>query len=294
MTRPGPLALYRQTLKSDEYYADELINIFLLRPLAAVIVWLVYPLRVTPNDVTIAAIAVGFASAYDYWLGTPGAIALAGVLIVLKDILDDADGQLARAKELYSRRGRFLDSVGDFVVNLVVFAGITSAVHRIHPNGLTIILGVLSLLGITLRVSYHVFYQVSFLHRENRYKLNRISEEITEEDRNGDPVALRLQRAFVLIYNWQDRMMSRIDRWCMGERFDETHLDIWYSDRFGLRLSGLMGFGTEYILLAACSWWNMLDAYLLLNVFILNGVWLSCVLYRRQVLARNLSQELPS
>ncbi|HEY6193016.1 MAG TPA: CDP-alcohol phosphatidyltransferase family protein [Bacteroidota bacterium] len=294
MARPGAFTLYRRTLKSDEFYADELINIFLLRPLAALVVWLVYPLRVTPNDVTIAAIAVGFASAYDYWLGTSGAIALAGVLIVLKDILDDADGQLARAKELYSRRGRFLDSVGDFAVNLALFAGITSAVHRVHPNGLTLLLGALSLLGITLRVSYHVFYQVSFLHRENRYKLNRISEEITDEDRTGDPVALRLQRAFVLIYGWQDRLMAGIDRWSMGERFDETHTDLWYSDRFGLRLSGLMGFGTEYILLAAFSWWNMLDAYLLFNVFILNGVWLSSVLYRRIVLAKNLAQELSS
>ena len=61
-----------------------------------------------------------------------------------------------------------------------------------------------------------------------------------------------------------------------------------------LRLSGLMGFGTELILLAACSWWNMLDAYLLLNVFVLNGVWLSSVLYRRQVLAGNLSRESSS
>jgi phosphatidylglycerophosphate synthase len=289
MVRPGPFELFRKTLKSDEFYADELINIYLLRPLAAMIVWLVYPLRVTPNDLTITAIAVGCASAYDYWLGTPSAIALAGVLIVLKDILDDADGQLARAKELYSRRGRFLDSVGDVAVNLVLFAGITHAVYKIHANMLTVILGILSLLGITLRVSYHVFYQVSFLHMENRYKLNRISEEITEEDRMGDPVAFRLQRAFVLIYGWQDRLMSRIDCWCMGDRFGETHLSVWYSDRFGLRLSGVMGFGTEYILLAACSWWNMLDAYLLLNVFVLNGVWLASVLYRRLVLSKNLS-----
>src|ERR1051325_4653285 len=70
MARPGAFTLYRRTLKSDEFYADELINIFLLRPLAALVVWLVYPLRVTPNDVTIAA-------AYDNWLGTSGAIALA-------------------------------------------------------------------------------------------------------------------------------------------------------------------------------------------------------------------------
>jgi phosphatidylglycerophosphate synthase len=289
MARTDPLSFYRKSLKSEAYYSDELINVFILRPLAAVIVWLVYPTPVTPNNLTVIAIAVGFASAYVYTLGTPAAIALAGILIVAKDILDDADGQLARAKELYSRRGRFLDSVGDVAVNLMVFAGITSAVHRIHSNPLTILLGALSLLGTTLRVSYHVYYQVSFLHLEDRYTLNRITEEVTEADRRGDQVALRLQQAFLMIYGWQDRLMSRIDTWCMGKRFDRTQLPLWYSDRFGLRLSGLMGFGTEFIVLGVCSWFNALDAYLLLNVFVGNGIWLSSVLYRRRVLSKNLS-----
>lgn len=291
MARTGPLAFYRQTLKSDAYYADELINVFVLRPLAAAIVWLVYPTPLTPNDLTLIAIVVGFASAYYYMLAAPAAIALAGVLIVVKDILDDADGQLARAKELYSRRGRFLDSVGDAAVNLALFAGVTYSVYRIHSNPLTIILGTLSLLGITLRVSYHVFYQVSFLHLENRYRLNRITEEVTDEDRRGDSVALRMQQLFALIYGWQDRLMSRIDRWCRGERFDQALLPVWYSDRFGLRLSGLMGFGTEYMLLGICSWFDSLDAYLLLNVFVWNGIWLSSVLYRKLVLSKNLTRQ---
>ena len=291
MERPNPLAFYRRMLKSDEYYSDELINIYVLRPIAAAIVWLLYPTRVTPNHVTLAAILIGMVSAYAYALNTTASIAIGGILIVLKDILDDADGQLARAKELYSRRGRFLDSVGDFVVNLAVFAAMTWAVYRIHSNRLTITLGVLSLLGITLRVSYHVFYQVAFLHLRDTYKLNRITEEITEEDRRGDPVALWMQRIFLLIYGWQDRFIARIDRWCMGENFDETHLPLWYSDRFGLRLSGLLGFGTEFMLLAVCSWFRQLDGYLLLNVFGMNGICLLCILYRRHILAKNLSKD---
>ena len=289
MRRPDLRTLYKETLKSDAFYSDELINVLLLRPIAAVFVWLVYPTSLTPNQVTLLAIAAGFASAYAYGMGTSAAIAAGGMLIVLKDILDDADGQLARAKRLYSRRGRFLDSLGDVAVNIAVFGAITLAVHRIHTNAFTIWFGILSLIGITLRVSYHVYYQASFLHRQNRYELNRISEEVTDEDMSGDAAALRLQRWFQLIYGWQDRLMLRIDRWCWGETFDETHLPVWYSDRLGLRLSGLMGFGTEYALLAFCSWFNALDGYFLLNVFLMNGIWLSSVLYRRLVLSKNLS-----
>lgn len=283
------MTFFKQSLKSDAYYADELINIYLLRPIASMIVWILYPSSVTPNQVTIVAILLGFAATWTYTLNTPVAIAFAGVLVMMKDVFDDADGQLARAKQMYSRRGRFLDSIGDFLVNVAVFAAVTYAVCQTHSPTVTIVLGVVSLLGITLRVSYHVFYQASFLHLENRYKLNRIVEEITEEDRRGDSVALRLQQLFGMIYNWQDRLMYRVDRWCMGRNFNDELVPTWYSDRFGLRLSGLLGFGTELTLLAACSWGNALSTYLYLNVFLMNGIWLISILYRRVILARNLS-----
>jgi len=289
-TRPGPIDFFKQSLKSNAYYTDEIINIYLLRPLAAVLVWLVYPTRVTPNQLTVVAIFLGCLAAVVYLAGTPLAVAVAGLLVTAKDIVDDADGQLARAKQLYSRRGRFLDSIGDFVVDVALFAAMTVVVYRAHPEVSTIVLGVFSLLGITLRVSYHVFYQASFLHLEDRYKLNRIIEEVTEEDRNGDPVALKLQRLFNLIYTWQDKLIYRIDIWCKGSAITEERVQRWYSDNVGLRISGLMGFGTEFALLTLCSLFNQLYVYLWLNVLLMNGILVWSVIYRRLVLTRNLTR----
>ncbi len=288
MQRPPLTSFFRQGLKTDAYHADELINIYLLRPLASLFVWLVYPTAVTPNQVTILAVVIGLAASAVYLLGTPGAIAAAGALVMLKDITDDADGQLARAKQLYSRRGRFLDSIGDVAVNLAVFISLTAVVYRDHPTVSTILLGLAGFFGITLRVSYHVYYQVSFLHGENRYTLNRKKEVVTEEDRKGDRLTLRLQQIFLLIYGWQDELMARIDRWSMRPGFDERQLPVWYEDRLALRLSGLLGFGTELTLLAVCSWCDALRAYLLLNCFLMNGIWLVSILYRRLILSPNL------
>ena len=288
MERPSPSVFFRQTLKSDSFAADEIINIFLLRPLAAAVVWVLYPTRVTPNQVTVASVVAGFAAALVYLAGSPAAIAAAGLLVTLKDILDDADGQLARAKEQYSRRGRFLDSIGDFLVNIVLFSSITVVVYRMDPGPMTVLLGVLSCAGITLRVSWHVFYQVSFLHLEDRYKLNRIVEEVTEEDRKGDRFTLVLQIIFNVIYTWQDRLMYRIDEWCRGAGFPEEGIRKWYADKTGLRLSGLLGFGTEFALLTVCSLFGALKLYLLLNVLAMNGIWLAGILYRRIVLSRRV------
>jgi phosphatidylglycerophosphate synthase len=289
MPRPGPITFFKQTLKSQQFAADELINIFLLRPVAAALVWLIYPTNITPNHVTVAAICVGMASAWMYAAGTPAAVMAAGILIVLKDIIDDADGQLARAKQQYSRRGRFLDSIGDFVVDVAVFAGIAAGLCASRPVLSSVVLSVLAFWGITLRVSYHVFYQVSFLHLEGKYELNRIVEEVTDADRKGDRVALVLQRVFNVLYGWQDRLMLAIDTWCRGGRVDARLLPTWYGDGFGLRLSGLLGFGTELMLLGACSWFGRLETYLILNCVVMNAVWLASIAYRRYFLSRNLA-----
>ena len=285
MPRPSPVHFFLQSLKSEALYADEIVNVFLLRPLAAAIVWLLYPTRITPNQVTMFAIAVGCCAAAVYLVGDPGAIAVAGILALMKDILDDADGQLARAKEQYSRRGRFIDSIGDFIVDVAIFSAITAVVYRQTQSPFTIVLGVASFFGTTLRVSYHVFYQASFLHLQDKYKLNRIIEEVTDEDRKGDPIALKLQIVFNSLYMWQDRLMSAIDRWSARDLPRNDQGERWYGDLIGLRISGLLGFGTEFIVLMVCSLSNWLHGYLYVNVLAFNAVWLASIAYRRYVLS---------
>ena len=138
-------------------------------------------------------------------------------------------------------------------------------------------------------MSYHVFYQTSYLHRENRYKLNRLTEEVKEEDLRGDEIALRLQKIFLVLYGWQDRLMYRIDALC-GRGIKEIELTEWYSDRLGLRISGLLGFGTEFAVLTVCSFFNELHLYLLLNVLAMNGIWLGSILYRKLFLTKSIAR----
>lgn len=270
---------YHGSLKSS--VSDELINTYLLRPIAGLIVWGLYYTPITPNQVTIASTLVGILAAVFYLKGTAQAAAVAGLCITVKDILDSADGQLARAKQQYSRIGRFLDSIGDFVVDVAVFAAIGWVLFAASGDGWMLMLAFLGLVGISLRVSYHVFYQASFLHLEKKYENNRVIEEIRDEDTKGDAVVLRLQKIFQLIYGWQDRLVLAIDNWCRDGRDDEQFLTRWYSDVRGLRISGLLGFGTELFLLMICSVLNRLELYLYLNLFLMNGIWVVGIGYRK-------------
>lgn len=82
--------------------------------------------------------------------------------------------------------------------------------------------------------------------------------------------------------------MLRVDTWCRRGCADQDFLSRWYSDPKGLRISGLVGIGTELFLLMVCSVFNQLVLYLLLNVFFMSGIVLLSVFYRRQYLSVTL------
>lgn len=86
------------------------------RPLATLLVKILKNTWVTPIHVTLlfgvaGLLAIGCILQDHYWA--------AGLLIILKSILDAADGELARAKQTPSYTGRYLDSVFDIVLNFL-------------------------------------------------------------------------------------------------------------------------------------------------------------------------------
>jgi phosphatidylglycerophosphate synthase len=278
---------YRSSVKSGR--SDEVVNTYLMRPLAGIVVRLLYPTRVTPNQVTLASTAAGLVAAVLFARGAPTSTALGGVFVFLKDLLDSADGQLARARAVPNRTGRFLDSIGDALVNVAVFCGIGATLSAQSGNSAFWLLSLTGCLGLSLRVSYHVYYQTSFLHLLRSYQTNRVSEEIREEDLQGDRQVLLLQRVFLLLYGWQDHLAGALDRWSAREVvMTEPQIFRWYSERTALRLSGLIGIGTELFILVLFSLFNRLEVYLWWNVIGMNAIWLSCVAYRRWVVGPGL------
>ena len=280
---------YDASVKSG--ISDELINTYLMRPIAGLLVRALYKTRVTPNQVTFGAALFGFAAAVLYASGTPLRTAAAGLFLSAKDMLDSADGQLARAKGMFSRAGRFLDSIGDIAVNFSVCAANAAAAISGGAGAWAGAAWGAAFLCISLRVSYHVFYQTSFLHLRSAYSGNRTSEEIRTEDMEGDARALLLQRMFLVLYGWQDALMTALDRWCRRGLPAGTETDhLWYGDVRGVRLSGFLGLGTELFLLMLCSVTGTLGLYLVLNLGVMNAFWAACVGYRRRILRARLAR----
>lgn len=115
-------SIYRQSRKPQ----DNFWNNWVSRPPAAVVVWLLRPTPITPNQVTFMSLAV-FAMAAAVlisWRTHMGL--LAGALVVQTSyVLDCVDGQLARHKGLASPVGALLDFLMDEIKAFLLIAATT-------------------------------------------------------------------------------------------------------------------------------------------------------------------------
>ena len=123
--------LLRGLIKDEEGFMsrhfDRSISLAVSRRLAGT--------RVTPNQMTFIAVAIGLAGAPFFLSMRPGIQVIGGILFLLHSILDGCDGELARLKFQESRYGGILDFWGDNVVHAAIFAAMALGLWRAkgHP-----------------------------------------------------------------------------------------------------------------------------------------------------------------
>lgn len=274
---------YELSIKSPT--SDEVINTCFLRPLANIVVRLVFHTSITPNQITLISLILGICAAVFYNVDFKYSLMIAALLVFLKNILDGVDGQLARARAQVTRTGRFLDSIIDFVVNWAIYFSIGILLFKTHQNIIYIFLSILALFSMTLRSSYYVFYSTQFLHLNGLYKNNRVCEDFQKEDLNNKKMIIILQEMFLFIYGWQDKLITKLDKWCRGG--NSISDSIWYSNKTALRINGFIGAGTELTLLAVFTALSMLEVYIYLNLFLMNGIMLASIIYRKTILKQS-------
>jgi phosphatidylglycerophosphate synthase len=281
---------YQASVKSK--IADELLNTYFIRPFAGLFVNLLYDTKIKPIEVVIFGSVLGLISAVFFALPGYTNLLIGAIFLFAKNISDAVDGQLARAKNMVDRRGRFLDSIADIIINFFVFLALSYPLYCINQDWRIFILGFAAFITLTFRVSYFVFYEVTYLKYENKMSANRIIETITEEDKKGDKLALVLQNIFNVLYTWQDKLVFKIDKFCKPDekRMKDTDKfnSSWYSDKLGLRLGNFIGLGTELTLLIIMCFFDKVMLYFCINVCFLNLYLLFIILYRKLYLSHKL------
>ena len=110
-------------------------------------------LPVTPNMVTTASLSLGLTAG---WLFSQGryAQALAGAACYqLAVVLDNCDGEIARAKKLGSNFGAWFDITADFITDAALFAGVALGAFRADAQGPVALFAALCLSGAVLHLA---------------------------------------------------------------------------------------------------------------------------------------------
>jgi CDP-alcohol phosphatidyltransferase-like enzyme len=174
------LARSRKSRAVQEWLCERLF-----RPLAHVVVLALAPLRVPPPIVVLAAATAGVAGAVEL---ARGELVVAALLVQLKTVLDNADGQLARLTGRVTVLGRYLDSLCDLFVDAALFAALGWYTGR----------PVSAAIGfVTLTALLSVNFNAERLYRN--------------APPSADHVRV-LTRAYSLLYGWQDRLADRFLR----------------------------------------------------------------------------------
>jgi phosphatidylglycerophosphate synthase len=142
------------------------VDRYVHRPVGALIVRAIYATRITPNQLTYAAFALGVVAAACF-CQAPRAFVVAGAFIQLgSNFLDSADGMLARARGVHSRFGATLDLMLDRISDLLLYGSTIVAYYQATGDARLAIAGLIGLALFNLQVT--LYYLVEHYRKAER------------------------------------------------------------------------------------------------------------------------------
>jgi archaetidylinositol phosphate synthase len=252
---PSALARSRKARLGTEWLCE-----YAFRPAAHAVVLLLAPLRVPPAAVVLTATASGVAAAVQ--LGR-GHLVFAALLVQLKTVLDNADGQLARLTGRVTVFGRYLDSECDLLVNAALFGalGLSTGRPLLATDGFAALTAVLSV----------------------NFNLERLARGIP-----ASPDSSALGRVYSVVYGWQDALVERfVER---RLRFADEASRRAYHDAATIRILANMGMSTQLALFGVCIALGH-PLYFVTAAFAMVAV-VAALFMRRELLLVNVDREV--
>lgn len=123
--RDGQSAFVR-SLAFKAIEIEELADIFFFRPCGWVIARGARIIRMTPTHLSVVRAITGIAGGAFLFSENHGLLAFA--LLIFSEIVDSADGQLARMTGNMTELGRVLDGLGDYFAHAAIYIGIAAGI----------------------------------------------------------------------------------------------------------------------------------------------------------------------
>ncbi|MDD3721321.1 MAG: CDP-alcohol phosphatidyltransferase family protein [Lutibacter sp.] len=175
------------------------------RPVARIIANSLKKTSITPVQVTVWFIISGLIAIACMLIGYYWAAAF---FLILKSVLDAADGELARIKKTPSYTGRYFDSIADIILNFFIFLALWQLTNS------SLIYALLAFIGVQLQGTLYNYYYVILRNRFNGDTTSRVFEDKT-------PIALKgenqrnvnfLFTLYKLLYGVFDKIIYFLDK----------------------------------------------------------------------------------
>ena len=141
--RAAERALFRALRKPEDGWTSRYLNRYISLAISRFLVHT--PL--SPNQISVAILAVGLSGAWLASRGTHMSLIAGAALFQAQSVLDGCDGELSRVTYRGSRTGEWLDTIGDDLTNYSFFAGAAVGLYRMSSSPLYLLAGAVTVLS---------------------------------------------------------------------------------------------------------------------------------------------------
>ncbi len=293
---------YKSSLKAIE--VEEIFDLIIYRPLAFLFVKATYSMNITPDMVSLVALSIGSTAGIMFGFGGYTFLVIGAILYFMSNVLDCADGQIARLKKNGTKVGRIVDGFVDYIVSIFVFVGIGIGLtkqfnwHEVNLWGNTylqwdpiVYIWVASILGAissAVQAFYFDFYRNKFLevvYGRAQNIIEEIKEYEDESQRLKENGSHGFQRFLISIYLKYSALQLKIQK-----DSEENHNEqkpnpkVYYAkNRLLLRLWSYVGSTTHITLCVITALLGNMEVFLIICILPLNLLMLVLFLVQKQV-----------
>ncbi len=255
---------------------EEFFDLFFYRPLAFLLVKLVYHTSVTPNQLTLIAIFIGMVSAVFYSFG-PAYFAIAALCFAFYNIVDCSDGMLARLKKNGSNAGRILDGLADYISTAAVLTGLAIGASRNSDETaywwlMLAAAGFSNVIQSALVDYYRNRFLDYVLQRKSTFEegLQAFRDEYNEiKDQKGKWLDKKIIQSYFIYSDIQNRLAAKKRK---EKLFKASPQDYYRKNKAAVRIWVSIGPTSQVTALMVCSVFNRLDIFFWLMIGLYNLV----------------------
>ncbi len=279
---------------------EETLDVYFYRPLGYGIALASRGLGLTPNALTIIGAVIGVIAGHLFYYNNLSINVIGILLLLVAEIIDSADGQLARMTNRFSKHGRILDGLGDNLkfVSIYFHLGLRIAV----ATGWWWIFVLIAVAGAShsWQSAMADYYRTAYIYfvvdrkrdgRENGQDLLNQYGTLKWKDAFIKKLLLRMYVNYTLQQEMLSKNFQRLEG-DVSEKYD-SNLPQWFADRYRelnrplIKYYNILTTNTRMIVLIAALLINRVYVYFAFELIVLN-ILLAVVTIRQEKISKKL------